>query len=76
MTKTLLVLLVVSVFGLGVVAGVTIQQALNLKLIGKAEANCHSWCDANNQQEIANALCKAQCTGIIIESQCLKFPAT
>jgi len=58
----------------GVAIGLAIDQANNRRLVTKAETACHNRCDKSNPEEIGNLICKSQCTRIIVDSQCLKFP--
>lgn len=59
---------------LGVVMGVLVQKHELEKSIVIAERECHAFCDDVAVDPLGNQMCKMQCTEIIVEARCTKFP--
>jgi hypothetical protein len=59
---------------LGVLLGVAIEMHEVEKSIVLAERECHAFCDDVAVDPMSNQMCKMQCTNIIVEARCTKFP--
>jgi len=58
----------------GVVIGTLVQMHELEKSIVVAERECHAFCDDVAMDPLGKEMCKMQCTSIIVDARCTKFP--